>query len=79
MLRLQAKAQSLASWIEANVRLPAGTTAEPGPIKLYLYQRGILEAIADPKIERVCHSRRLVRARRALGSALLTHTYGTPQ
>jgi hypothetical protein len=22
-------------WIEANVRLPAGIAAEPGPIKLY--------------------------------------------
>jgi phage terminase large subunit GpA-like protein len=44
---------SLPEWIETNVRLPAGTTAEPGPIKLYPYQRGIAQAIGDPKIERV--------------------------
>ena len=43
----------LSRWIEANVRLPAGVTADPGPIKLYPYQRGIADAVADPKIERV--------------------------
>jgi phage terminase large subunit GpA-like protein len=46
-------ANPLSGWIEANVRLPAGVTAEPGPIRLYPYQRGIAEAVADPKVERV--------------------------
>ena len=45
--------QSLPTWIEANVRLPAGVTAEPGPIKLHPYQRGIAAAIEDPRVERV--------------------------
>jgi phage terminase large subunit GpA-like protein len=45
--------QPLPKWIEANVRLPAGVAAEPGPIKLYPYQCGIAAAIADPQIERV--------------------------
>jgi Phage terminase large subunit (GpA)/Phage portal protein, lambda family len=39
--------------MEENVCLPAGVTAEAGLIKLYPYQRGIAQAIADPKIERV--------------------------
>ena len=45
--------QSLPAWIEANVRLPAGVTAEPGPIKLYRYQRGIAAAVDGPRVERV--------------------------
>ena len=45
--------QSLSAWIEASVHLPAGVTAEPGPSRLYPYQRGIAAAIGDPKIERV--------------------------
>jgi hypothetical protein len=49
MVRVVARKQSLPAWIEANVCLPAGAAAEPGPIKLYPFQRGILEAIADPK------------------------------
>ena len=53
MVRVIAKRQPLPAWIEATVRLPAGIAAEPGPIKLYPYQRGIADAIADPKIERV--------------------------
>jgi hypothetical protein len=52
MVRVTPKRQPLASWIEDNVRLP-GTTAEPGPIKLYPYQRGIADAFADPRIARV--------------------------
>jgi phage terminase large subunit GpA-like protein len=43
------KRSGLAGWIEQNVRLPAGTAAEPGPIRLYPFQKGI----ADPQIERV--------------------------
>jgi hypothetical protein len=47
------KRQPLPTWIEETVRLPSGVTANAGPIKLYPYQRGIAEAIADPHIERV--------------------------
>jgi phage terminase large subunit GpA-like protein len=47
------RATPLPAWIEANLRLPAGIAAEPGPIKLHPYQRAIADAIADPKIERV--------------------------
>jgi phage terminase large subunit GpA-like protein len=45
--------QLLPLWIEENVRPPAGVTADPGPIKLYPYQRGIAAAMGDPKVERV--------------------------
>ena len=67
MVRVVTKRQSLPAWIEENVRLPAGT-AEPGPIKLYPYQRGIAEAIADPKIERVS----VLKSARIGYTALLT-------
>ena len=44
--------QAFPAWIEENVRLPRGVTAEPGPIKLYPYQPGIAAAIGDNRIER---------------------------
>jgi hypothetical protein len=47
MVHINAKRQSLPAWIEQTVRLSAGIAAEPGPINLYPYQRGIAEAIAD--------------------------------
>ena len=49
-------------------RLPASATAEPGPITLYPYQRGIAEAITDPKIERVS----VLKSARIGYTALLT-------
>ena len=52
MVRVIAKRRPLPQWIEDTVRLPAAS-AEPGPIKLYPYQRGIAAAIGDPKVERV--------------------------
>jgi len=45
--------QSLPAWIEANIILPEGTTARPGAMRLFAYQRGIADAIDDPKVERV--------------------------
>jgi phage terminase large subunit GpA-like protein len=42
----------LSTWVEANIRSPT-TAAAPGPLRLYEYQRGILDAIGDPEIERV--------------------------
>ena len=67
MTKPRVKHQSLPAWIEENVRLPAGT-AEPGPIKLYPYQRGIAAAIGDPKIERVS----VLKSARIGYTALLT-------
>jgi len=43
----------LSDWIEANIRLPEGVSALPGPVRLWPYQRGIADAISDPQIERV--------------------------
>ena len=57
---------SLPTWIEANVHLPAGVAADPGPIKLYPYQRGIAQAIGDPKVELVT----VIRARRSASRTL---------
>ena len=33
--------QSLPEWIEASVILPEGTTAKPGPMRLFAYQREV--------------------------------------
>lgn len=43
----------LGKWIEDNICLPNGLTAEPGPIKLAPYMRSIADAIGDASIERV--------------------------
>jgi phage terminase large subunit GpA-like protein len=61
------KVEPLPAWIERVIRLPAGAAAEPGPIRLYPYQRGIAAAIGDPAIERVS----VLKSAR-LGYALLT-------
>jgi phage terminase large subunit GpA-like protein len=43
----------LSDWIEANVCLPEGVSAQPGPVKLWPFQREIADAIGDPALERV--------------------------
>ena len=43
----------LSEWIEGNVVLPHGTTAMPGSMRLYPYQRGLADSIGDPTVERV--------------------------
>jgi phage terminase large subunit GpA-like protein len=43
----------LSEWIEANIVLPQGLAAAPGPMKLYPQQRGIADAIGHPEIPRV--------------------------
>lgn len=43
----------LSEWIEAQVRLPEGLCACPGPMRLYPYQREIADRIGNPEIERV--------------------------
>ena len=43
----------LSEWLEQHVRLPEGTTALPGPLRLWPWQRGIADAITDPTVQRV--------------------------
>lgn len=43
----------LSEWIEGHVNLPEGVSAQPGPVKLWPFQREIADAIGDPAIERV--------------------------
>ncbi len=43
----------LSEWIEANIVLPEGVSAQPGPVRLWPFQREIADAIGDPLIERV--------------------------
>lgn len=43
----------LSDWIEENVLLPQGVSAQPGPVRLWPFQREIVDAIGDPTIERV--------------------------
>jgi phage terminase large subunit GpA-like protein len=53
MVRVVQKRIPLDRWIEDNLNLPQGLTAEPGPIKLAPYMREIARAIGDPAVERV--------------------------
>ncbi len=41
------------AWAEKYGRIPKGTGAESGPVTLYGYQRGLLDAMCDPTVPRV--------------------------
>ena len=43
----------LSEWIEREIRLPEGVSAQPGRVRLWPFQREIADAIGDPLIERV--------------------------
>lgn len=43
----------LSEWIEREICLPDGVSAQPGPVRLWPFQREIADAIGDPLIERV--------------------------
>lgn len=43
----------LSDWIEGHVQLPEGVSAQPGPVRLWPFQREIADAIGDPLLERV--------------------------
>lgn len=43
----------LSTWIEAEIQLPEGVSAQPGPVRLWPFQREIADAIGDPLVERV--------------------------
>ena len=69
----------LSAWIEANVHLPEGLSATPGPMRLWPWQRGIADAMSDPLLGRVS----LLKASRtgftALGTALIgAHVVNEP-
>ena len=58
----------LSDWIEMNMRLPQGVSAQPGGVRLWPYQREIADAIGDRAIERVT----LVKSARLGFTTLLT-------
>lgn len=64
---------SLPDWIEAHVRLPDSLSAQPGPMRLFPYQRGLAEAMGDPEIERVT----VLKAARVGYSSLLVGVVGS--
>lgn len=63
----------LADWIEANVFLPATASALPGRMRLWSYQRGICEALEDPKIESICVMKSARIGFTALIGAVIAH------
>jgi phage terminase large subunit GpA-like protein len=63
---------SLARWIEDNLVLPS-STAVPGRIRLYKFQRGIADAISSPEFERVT----LVKAIRIGLTTLISGAIGS--
>lgn len=52
---------SASEWTEKHGRLQRETSADPGEVRLYGYQRGILDAMSDPSISQitVCKSARV--------------------
>ncbi len=64
---------ALSEWIERHLVLPEGTSAQPGRVRLWPYQRGIADAIGDPAIERVS----LVKSVRVGFTTLLTGAIGS--
>lgn len=65
------KPVGLAAWIEANIVLP-DTTAAPGKMRLWPWQREIADALSDPQIERVT----FLKPARVGFSSLLTAAIG---
>jgi phage terminase large subunit GpA-like protein len=43
----------LSEWAEQNIRLPAGVSSNPGPLRLWEFQRAIADSIGDPTVPRV--------------------------
>ena len=44
---------SFSAWAEEHYRLPVASSAQPGRFRPWAYQRGWLDAMGDPEIERV--------------------------
>jgi phage terminase large subunit GpA-like protein len=63
----------LSEWLESHIHLPAGSSAVPGPLRLWPWQRQIADAISDPLLERVT----LVKAARVGFTTLLTGAIGS--
>ncbi len=63
---------NLADWIEQNLVLPEGTSALPGRVRLWPFQRAIASAISDPMIERLM----LIKGVRLGFTTLLTGAIG---
>jgi phage terminase large subunit GpA-like protein len=63
----------LSDWIERHLVLPEGTSAMPGRVRLWPYQKGIADAIGDASVERVT----LVKGVRVGFTTLLTGCIGS--
>ena len=63
----------LSAWIERHLVLPEGTSALPGRVRLWPYQRAIADAVGDPAIERVS----LVKATRIGFTTVLSGAIGS--
>lgn len=63
----------LSQWMEKHIRLPEGTGALPGPIRLMPFQVEIADAMSDPKVERVT----LLKSARIGYTTLMTAALGS--
>ena len=63
----------LSEWIEREIVLPEGTSALPGRVSLWPYQKQIADAISDPLIERTT----LIKSVRCGFTTLLTGAIGS--
>ncbi|OCC06372.1 terminase [Labrys sp. WJW] len=69
----------LPTWVEENIRLPDSVAALPGPLKLTKPQRGVLEAMGDPDIERLTWVKPVrIGASTALTAFVGAHVHNEP-
>lgn len=62
----------LSEWADANAYIPAESNAEPGRWRTLPYQRGILDAMTDPKIEMVS----IMKSARVGYTSMIGHLIG---
>ncbi|WP_112309140.1 phage terminase large subunit family protein [Pseudogemmobacter bohemicus] len=61
----------LSQWVEDTVFIPSSASATPGRMRLWSYQRGILDAVDDPEIERITAGKGARVGFTALGNAIV--------
>ena len=62
------------AWIEANVCLPSGLAAVPGPIRVPCYLREVAESLADPAVEKITIQKGARLGATTLLSALIAYS-----
>ncbi len=71
------RVEPLADWMEANLFLPSTASATPGRMHLYVYQRGICDALDDADVSEVVIQKSARVGFTALLAGFIGHTVAT--